>query len=814
MAVCKLCCKLRDEPEKSMRAQGPRDSAAARRRYFTFSVAGGLGLAFALAIALAPQPAGRPAARGTDSPGVTAHRATGIVPSQDREAAKLAAEAGGAANPVTDTSAAQVLPQQPSWNAKPKVVQYRGYQFRVPGSWPVYDLATHPSQCVLFNTHAVYLGTPGNAQSCPASALGRTEALLIQVASSAGSPVAAIKLTGGSAALPEHAALPVSVAATHMFQVEVPEAGVLVTATYGANESRLRAILAGATIAGKAAASGTSSHAPGPSGTGASGSSGAAAPGGSATPGSSSRATQSVMTVAVKSLAGSAAAVKASPLTSMTGSGLGLDTCTVPSISTMDSWLASPYRVIGTYLGGMNWACGYGNFSASWVRRAAAAGWRFAPLWVGRQAPCSAIPGVAVINASHAAAEGQADAEGAIAAARRFGYGEGAPIYFDMEGYIPSRGCSSAVVNFIGGWTKALHAAGYRSGFYSSAASGIKDLAAAYNVRGYPRPDDIWAALWNGEPVLTDSYLPNADWADHQRLHQYSGPHTEKWGGATLNIDTDAADGLVVGMPAVPDLPRPSESALPSELAVAPGSTVRVKLTLHGVPRTPVDVQWRVDVPRGMSAKPGYGTVYLWPGAAYSVTISVTAARTLAQRRYVVPITLTSGSDAVTDAFVLMSVVPPGKSLPTPHPVVLYAADRTDIAIATQISRGLALPPGDVTGGFVRAWNDASSGKYLVLAVGQAAANALYFNPCGWKDPAGWPAGSTPFYYPGYPLRQAPGRNYFELASTPTAAGTTLLATQLTQYALAGTLPNYGSEPAAASPPTLGCAGHPNVTVP
>lgn len=793
-----------------MTAQGPGGSAKARRRYFALSVVGALGLVFALGVALRPQSPG-PAAHGTASPGVTARSTARAIPWRDSKAAKLAAEAEGAANPVTDASAAQVLPQQPSWSAKPKVVQYHGYRFQVPGSWPVYNLAADPSRCVLFATHAVYLGTPGNAQSCPASAIGRTEALLIQPAGSVSIPASAIELPSSSAALPERAALPAEAATDHMFQVEVPGAGVLVTATYGADGPRLRAILAGATIVGRAAAPRTSSR---PAASPASRSSASAALGGSAASGVSSSATQSVMTVAARSLTSSAASGPASPLTSMIGSGLGLDTCTVPSISTVNSWLASPYRVIATYLGGMNWACDYGNFSASWVHRAAAEGWRFAPLWVGRQAPCSTIADVTAIIPSRAVPEGEAEARSAVHAAQRFGYGRGTPIYFDMEGYHPSRGCSSAVMNFLGGWTRALHAAGYVSGVYSSSASGIRDLASAYKSRGYPRPDDIWTAFWNGEPVLTDPNVPNNYWANHQRLHQYSGPHDEKWGGATLNIDTDAVDGPVVGMPTVPDLPRPAESALPSELTVAPGKTVRVQLTLHGVPRTPVDVRWQVGVPRGMSAEPGYGTVYLWPGASYSVTISLTAAASLAPARYVVPITVTSGSDPVTDAFVLVSVVRPRGWLPTRHPIVLYAADAADMAIASRVARSLALPPGDVTGSFSQAWKDTSGGKDLVLAVGQAAANALYFNVCGWTDPAGLPAGSTPFYYPGYPLRNPLGRNYFELASASTSARTALLTTQLTQYALAGTVPNYGSEPVAPTPPALNCLGHPNVTVP
>jgi hypothetical protein len=185
----------------------------------------------------------------------------------------------------------------------------------------------------------------------------------------------------------------------------------------------------------------------------------------------------------------------------------------------------------------------------------------------------------------------------------------------------------------------------------------------------------------------------------------------------------------------------------------------------------------------------------------------------MAPGRYLVPITVTSGSQAVASAFVLVSVARPGRLLPTRYPLVLYAADAADMAIAASVGHALALPPGSVTGSFSQAWRDTASNRALVLAVGQPAANALYFNACGWTDPAGLPHGYTPFYYPGYPLRTPPGKDYFELASGPTAAGTTLLTTQLTQYALAGTWPNYGSSPMAPTPPALSCRGTPNVKV-
>src|SRR5579875_1258920 len=64
--------------------------------------------------------------------------------------------------------------------AATRLVRYDGWQARVPASWPVFRLSGRgAATCVRFDRHAVYLGTPGGAQRCPVSAVGRTEALLV-----------------------------------------------------------------------------------------------------------------------------------------------------------------------------------------------------------------------------------------------------------------------------------------------------------------------------------------------------------------------------------------------------------------------------------------------------------------------------------------------------------------------------------------------------------------------------------------------------------------------------------------------------------
>ena len=100
----------------------------------------------------------------------------------------------------------------------------------------------------------------------------------------------------------------------------------------------------------------------------------------------------------------------------------------------------------------------------------------------------------------------------------------------------------------------ALHAQGYLSGVYGSAASTMRDVAAI----GTGLPDAGWIANWNGvESVFGDPYVSDSVWANHQRVHQYKGGHKETWAGATINIDSNVVDGPVVGGSAAPPPPPP-----------------------------------------------------------------------------------------------------------------------------------------------------------------------------------------------------------------------------------------------------------------
>src|SRR5882757_4210670 len=60
-------------------------------------------------------------------------------------------------------------PAEPAKAAEPasQTVTFGGYTVSVPASWPVYDLTKNPRQCVRYDVHAVYLGTPGPDTNCP-----------------------------------------------------------------------------------------------------------------------------------------------------------------------------------------------------------------------------------------------------------------------------------------------------------------------------------------------------------------------------------------------------------------------------------------------------------------------------------------------------------------------------------------------------------------------------------------------------------------------------------------------------------------------
>jgi hypothetical protein len=231
-------------------------------------------------------------------------------------------------------------------------------------------------------------------------------------------------------------------------------------------------------------------------------------------------------------------------LAGATFSGLGFDVCSAPTVTQMAAWLGSPYRAVGIYVGGTNMGCAQPNLSAAWVSRESAAGWHLIPTSVGLQAPSNSC-GCAGISSRQASAQGIAAANDAVARAGALGIGRGNPIYTDMEYYPRSSTNSPAVLAFLSGWTSQLHASGYLSGVYGNSDSVIADLTTREGT-GYPEPDDIWFAEWNGVRTTNSDYFSSGFWVAH-RLHQYNGGHNATYGGVTINIDSNAMDGATAG---------------------------------------------------------------------------------------------------------------------------------------------------------------------------------------------------------------------------------------------------------------------------
>ena len=383
-----------------------------------------------------------------------------------------------------------------------KLVHFGGVSVQVPSAWPVYDLARDPQRCVRLDVHAVYLGSPHPGQQCPAHLVGRTEAVVLSPDS--------------------HPVAPGPSAVTGEVAREFTRRHVRVTATYGSAPGVARDVARSAT---------TDSSAPYPAS--------------DVSPAAYTRA----------------AAPRTTASTSGVFIGNGFDTCSAPSESAMRAWItSSPYRAANIYIGGAERACGDGNLSATWVSHVRAMGWRLIPTYVGLQAPCNSFSHEVSTDPTVASTQGQQSADDAIARAQSFGLPTGSPVYFDMENYArTATGCSAAVLAFLSGWTKELHAKGWASGAYGSGSSLVTDLSARWGT-GYSEPDDLWFANWNDlDSTYGDPYVPDTQWTGHRRVHQWHGGKTETYGGVSINIDTDGVDGQVVGSPGGDCVTYPAE---------------------------------------------------------------------------------------------------------------------------------------------------------------------------------------------------------------------------------------------------------------
>ncbi len=233
---------------------------------------------------------------------------------------------------------------------------------------------------------------------------------------------------------------------------------------------------------------------------------------------------------------------------SVTVSSQGFDTCEIPSLAALNTWiLYSPYRTVNLYFGGSSQSCPNARLTASYLSELTAQGWSFIPTWVGPQAPCLANRKTHFsYEPATAYAEGIREADLASDRLTQLGFPTGTVAYYDLEAYSTSNSaCRDAAKAFMTGWTTQIHARGNLSGVYgASCGSAMTDLTGTA-----AEPDQAWLS-WRsylaytsdvplfGSPCLSDDF-----WSNHQRLRQYAASHLETWGGVTINIDSDVLDG-------------------------------------------------------------------------------------------------------------------------------------------------------------------------------------------------------------------------------------------------------------------------------
>lgn len=426
--------------------------------------------------------------------------------------------------------AASLSPRGPAGSAGSphgRVVEYRGLRVPVPAGWEVHRLDRHPSQCVRYDRHAVYLGRPGPQPDCPARVVGRTEVVHIQPAGggrTARTVVHADKL----------ASLTVPRTVDHEVRLTLPEARVIITGVYGRDPGPLQRVLRGIRLSGR----------------------GTAAP---SRP-DVRRVAPTVPSVAVEGTApaegavpsggpvptdgpGPAESPSAGRETALERSwvrGKGFDTCTAPSLATMRAWRPS-FKVTNIYIGGVARGCAQPNLTASWVRQVRAMGYRLTATYVGLQAPCGGHR--QHFTAGSASRQGAQAAVDAARRARALGIPAGKPLYYDMEAYHHRKSaCRAAVLRFVDNWVDRLKTEGYEPCLYSSSGSGVRDVGRS----SISKPSCVWFANWDRRAkVYGDPFLPDAWWSPHRRVKQYRGGHRETHGGVTLNIDSDIADGRV-----------------------------------------------------------------------------------------------------------------------------------------------------------------------------------------------------------------------------------------------------------------------------
>jgi hypothetical protein len=232
--------------------------------------------------------------------------------------------------------------------------------------------------------------------------------------------------------------------------------------------------------------------------------------------------------------------------------GHGFDTCSTPSVKAMKAWLASPYRTVGFYIGGIARAkCDFSQQSPQWVKIVRGLGWHLMPIYVGHQAKCNSYKWPDKVMSSKpekSALQGAKAGQDAVNLARRLAIPPKGVIYYDLEHYNASnKKCNASALAYVSAWNQTVKANGYKTGLYNNASDAIQQIAnnASTLPKNFVKPDALWFAHWDGiNRPASPAYFQPENYKN--RVKQYSGGHFEEWGGIAINIDSSAFRGGVV----------------------------------------------------------------------------------------------------------------------------------------------------------------------------------------------------------------------------------------------------------------------------
>jgi len=233
--------------------------------------------------------------------------------------------------------------------------------------------------------------------------------------------------------------------------------------------------------------------------------------------------------------------------------GHAFDKCEIPTIAQLKTWYSkSPYRTVNAYIGGTSRLCANTPLTSTYFRNMYQQGWRFILTWVGHQAPCTSFKYPFPYDVNKAYQYGVDNANLAKAKLQQFNLsntnGSGAIIYLDLEYFQYSSQCSNAARAYVNGWTTRLSQLGIRSGLYTTSYIISKN---EFHTISKP-PSAVWIAEWYNTPgyrpnqtVWDLRHLSNYLWVNNQRILQYTGTHSQTWGGVSMSIDSNVAEGPV-----------------------------------------------------------------------------------------------------------------------------------------------------------------------------------------------------------------------------------------------------------------------------